>query len=206
MRKYPKFLITLFLFFFSITTLAATAEQELNSLLSNFHSMSANFTQKTFTKNGAAKASNGNMALQRPGKFRWEIFQPNHQIIIADGQYLWVYDVELEQAIRKNLNQDANSPAILLSGSTSAIADRFAIQNLDQQGNSKIFHLMPKVNQDMFQRVDIQFQNGKLSQMAVIDNLGQKNVFYFSNVVTNPSLNASLFRFQPQSKVDVVKE
>jgi outer membrane lipoprotein carrier protein len=167
--------------------------------------MSATFAQKTIVKNGVTKSSSGTMALKRPGKFRWEITQPNHQIIVADGQYLWIYDVDLEQATRRNLN-DANSPAILLSGSTAALEDRFNVENLETKGTKKIFHLKPKTEQDMFQNVDIQFNNGKLAQMSVFDNLGQKNIFYFNNVKINPSLSSSLFQFKAPTGVDLIKE
>lgn len=204
--KLLKSCFSFFVLFFSYTVLASTPAEQLNTLLSNFHSMSSNFSQKTMVKSGVTKSSAGTMALQRPGKFRWEITNPNHQVIIADGRYLWIYDVDLEQASKKDLNKDSNSPAILLSGSTKAIEQRFTINDFENKGNTTTFHLKPKTDQDMFQRVDIVFKNNVLNQMAVIDNLGQKNVFSFADVKINPSLSAALFKFKAPSGVDIIKD
>ncbi len=204
--KQFKYFLSFLLLIFCINTLAATPSEQLNTLLSNFHAMSANFSQKTVVKNGVTKSSVGTMALKRPGKFRWEITQPNHQIIVADGQYLWIYDVDLEQATKRDLSKDSNSPALLLSGSTSALEERFGIENYQVKGKKKTFQLKPKTDQDMFQKVVIVFDNEQLSQMSVSDNLGQKNIFSFSNVKINPALSATLFQFHPPQGVDVIKD
>jgi outer membrane lipoprotein carrier protein len=204
--KQLKYYLSFFLLIFSFNILAATPFEQLDTLLSNFHAMSANFAQKTVVKNGVTKSSAGTMALKRPGKFRWEITQPNHQIVIADGRYLWIYDVDLEQATKRDLSKDSNSPALLLSGSTSALEQRFEIENFQTKGSKKTFQLKPKSDQDMFQKVMIVFDNDQLSQMSVIDSLGQKNIFSFSGVKINPTLSATLFQFHPPKGVDVIQD
>lgn len=198
--------LSAWLLFCSLSAFASSPAEQLDQLLSNFHAMSANFVQRTAVKNGAGKSSSGKMALKRPGKFRWEITKPNHQVIIADDQYLWIYDVDLEQATRKDINKDTSNSAILLSGSTRAIEQRFIIANFETRGDSRIFQLKPKSSQDMFQQVDLIFTNGNLSAMSVIDNLGQRNTFSFTNVKINPSLGSNLFQFTAPRGVDVVKE
>lgn len=197
-----------FMFFMWLITFSAVAQttsERLNDLLSNFKSMSADFQQTAVIKKAVAKKSNGTMALQRPGKFRWEVTAPNHQVIIADGQNLWIYDVDLEQATKQSLSKDKHSPAILLSGSTAALEDRFTIVDSKEEGDSSVFKLKPKQDHDMIQLIELQFENKKLSQMSVIDNLGQKNVFYFSNVKVNPALSANLFQFHAPHGVDIIK-
>ncbi|MBA2655152.1 MAG: outer membrane lipoprotein chaperone LolA [Gammaproteobacteria bacterium] len=202
MQKIKGFLLGVILF--SSSAMADTASQQLDKFLSNFHSMSANFQQTSIIKKSTAKKSIGTMALERPGKFRWEITSPNRQVIIADGKYLWIYDVDLEQATKQSLGKDAHSPAILLSGSTAALEERFNIIDSKQEGSKVIFNLKPKRSQDMVQRVELVFENDKLHQMSVIDNLGQKNIFTFSNVKINPSLATSLFQFHAPKGVDII--
>ena len=41
------------------------------------------------------------MALERPGRFRWQTKEPMEQLVVADGQKMWVYDVDLEQVTVK---------------------------------------------------------------------------------------------------------
>jgi outer membrane lipoprotein carrier protein len=203
--KQIKSCFTLLLLLFSATALTQTPTEQLDSLLSSFKTMNANFQQTAIVKKGANKTSSGRMALQRPGKFRWEITSPNHQLIIADGKYLWIYDVDLEQASKQRLTKDAHSPAILLSGSSEALRQRFLLQSASTHGESTIFQLQPKDNQDLVRNIELQFVNNKLSQMSVIDNLGQKNIFYFSNVAVNSTLPSSLFVFHPPKGVDVIQ-
>lgn len=198
-------ILLLLLIFIASDSLAESPQEQLNSLLSTFKSMSANFTQTAIVKKKIAKTSSGTMALQRPGKFHWEITTPNHQVIIADGKYLWIYDVDLEQATQRSLAKDPHSPASLLSGSTAALENRFTIIDSKEKGNQNTFQLKPKSGQEMVQQIELQFTDHKLSQMAVIDNLGTRNVFSFNNVKVNPSLANSLFRFNAPKGVDIIR-
>ena len=60
---------------------------DLASLLNNIHSMRATFIQTTYDNyNKPIQKSYGRMALQRPGKFRWEVTKPIPQIIIANAK------------------------------------------------------------------------------------------------------------------------
>jgi outer membrane lipoprotein carrier protein len=200
-----KWLMSVIFIFTSLAAFAQNSQAQLNDLLSHFQSMSAHFTQQSITKKGSPKNSSGTMALQRPGKFRWEITQPNHQVIIADGKYLWIYDVDLEQATRQVLTKDTNSPAVLLSGSSDAIEQRFVIDNFMQEGSQLFFKLKPKGKQDMLQWVELTFVDKKLNQMAVVDHLEQRNVFQFTQVEINPPLAKKLFQFHAPRGVDIIQ-
>ncbi len=60
--------------------------------------------------------SYGKMALERPGKFRWEVTKPIPQLIIANEAKLWIYDPDLEQVtIRRLKVTSGETPALLLS-------------------------------------------------------------------------------------------
>jgi outer membrane lipoprotein carrier protein len=203
--KYFRKILLLILFISAPTVFAEPDSHQLKSLLSAYKSISADFTQKAYIKKKVSKTSSGTMALQRPGKFRWEITTPNHQSIIADGKNLWIYDVDLEQATKTSLTKDAHSPAILLSGSNDALEERFTLIDSDKAGDLETFRLRPKNNQDMVQQVEIKFDHQKLSEMSVTDNLGQKNVFYFTHVKINPSLSHQLFEFKAPKGVDVIQ-
>ena len=37
------------------------------------------------------------MALQRPGKFRWEVTNLSPQTVSANGNTLWIYDPDLNK-------------------------------------------------------------------------------------------------------------
>ncbi len=204
-----KRLITIFalLCFASVAWGDTASSEELASLLSSFHGMSAEFKQATSGgKGNPGQISTGRMALQRPGKFRWEVTQPNPQLLIADGHYLWIYDIDLEQATRQGLDSNnASSPASLLSGSVASLQNRFQVTRLSATANTTGFHLKPNSGNDMFQWIELYFTSGKLTKMLLRDNLGSLNTFTFSQVQINPALSASLFHFKPPKGVEVIK-
>lgn len=182
-------------------------QQELTSLLSQFNAMSAQFTQIVYdAKKRPLQTSSGTMALQRPGKFRWEVTQPNPQLLIANGKFLWIYDKDLAQATRQKFDaSNSNSAAMLLSGSVADVQTRFNITYPKKNpGPGQWFLLTPQHNKDMFQWVQLHFVNGVLASMRLADNLDTLTDFQFRKVVINPSLNAKLFTFKAPKGVAVI--
>jgi outer membrane lipoprotein carrier protein len=57
------------------------------------------------------------VAISRPGKLRWDIQKPYPQLVVGDGEKIWIYDTELKQVtVRKAGQAISGSPAALLSG------------------------------------------------------------------------------------------
>lgn len=190
------------------TVRAATPSEDLTSLLSSFQGMRAEFKQVAIGgKSKSKEITTGDMALQRPGKFRWDVKQPNPQLLIADGHYLWIYDADLQQATRQSLDvNNANSPASLLSGSITSLQNRFIVTGLPQSNMLNGFRLKPKSDNDMFDWIELYFsKDKKLTKMLLKDNLGTLNTFYFNNVQINPSLSKNLFKFKAPKGVEVIK-
>ena len=50
----------------------------------------------------ATKDSTGTFSFQRPGKFRWTYEKPFEQVIVGDGDRLWIYDKDLNQEARRS--------------------------------------------------------------------------------------------------------
>jgi outer membrane lipoprotein carrier protein len=198
-------LLSIFLLY--LAPVHANTPDELSQLLANFQSMQADFNQTVYDKRQKpVQKSVGDMALKRPGQFRWETKSPIPQLLLTDGNYVWIYDVDLEQATRQkaDTNNDSN-PASLLSGSTQSIERRFDVSDVQRPGKEKWFKLVPKDNSDIFQWIELGFVDGKLSTMKLNDRLGTLSIFSFSNVRINPSLKADLFNFQAPKGVEVLK-
>jgi outer membrane lipoprotein carrier protein len=198
-------LLTIFLS--SPIALIATPADQLSKLLANFQSMTANFEQVVYDENSAPlQTSTGNMALKRPGKFLWKTQEPIPQLLLTNGDVLWIYDIDLEQATEQKMDTDNESnPASLLSGSIHSIEQRFAVSDVNKPGNEKWFRLAPKDDSDMFQWIELGFLNGKLQSMVLNDKLGTLSNFTFSNVKINPNLNTSMFNFKAPARVEVLK-
>ncbi|WP_342147426.1 outer membrane lipoprotein chaperone LolA [Rickettsiella endosymbiont of Aleochara curtula] len=181
------------------------AEDQLSQLLNNLQTSKANFTQTVMNSRGQIlQQLTGKMAIQRPGRFRWEVMQPNRQLLIADGQRIWFYDIDLQQiSIQTQKSADTDSPAALLSDSPKNLTQQFTIHPLmDVQG----FTLFPKNKNALFQSITLIFEKNRLREMRLTDKLGQQTVINFSQVELNPHLSAQTFHFiMPTDKnIDVV--
>lgn len=176
--------------------------QQLRARLDSLGSMRASFIQKVTDSHGRLlQSSVGSMALARPGKFRWEISKPMHQIIIADGENMWIYDVDLKQVTVKRLRQGMENPALFLTGYTKDLGRYF---NIAQDAES--FQLIPKRQGSDFREIIFKFESNQLLQMKFTDHLGQRSVLNFQKVEVNQTLPRSLFIMKVPNGVDVIRE
>lgn len=179
------------------------AAKRLNSLLTNTKSMTANFTQTT--KGGSSGTFKGSMSVQRPNNFRWETKSPSQQLIVANGSSMWIYDKDLEQATKQAVDsQVGNTPALLLSGDPSKIAQNFKITQ--PYANKNYYVLYPKSGDASFKNLSMSFSGGKPVMMVLNDTLGQTTSIKFSNIKLNPSISSSQFKFTPPKGVDVINQ
>lgn len=188
---------------------AASATERLMDFFNNVQSMHARFTQ-TVSAHGFAdkETSKGVFQLLRPGKFRWDYEQPYQQQIIADGNKLWVYDVDMDQVIVKPLNMVlGQTPAVLLSG-TASLTDRFDIQDVPERSEQGLawVQLRPKDTESSYEKLLLGFSQENIQAMELVDNFGQVTWLQFSNLQRNPKIEPKIFQFQPPPGVDVLGE
>ncbi len=201
--QFKPFFLALMLYLVSSQVLAA---DQLDHLLNNLQTSRANFTQTVMNSRGQIlQQLSGKMAIRRPGQFRWEVMQPNRQLLIADGQRIWFYDLGLQQiTVQKQKTANTDSPAALLSDSPKNLTRQFVIYPLmDIQG----FTLFPKNKNALFQSITLIFEKDRLQEMRLTDKLDQHTVINFSQVELNPHLPAQTFHFvMPKDKnIDIVK-
>src|SRR5580704_14348669 len=102
---------------FSGFVFSQTSAELLQTKLNAIRSMTANFNQVVKAKNREVSRSSGIMALERPGRFRWQTKSPMEQLVVADGQKMWIYDVDLEQVtVKKQGKGLGGTAALFLSG------------------------------------------------------------------------------------------
>ncbi len=183
------------------------AGQNLNRLLTAVSSMSASFEQVVLDGGGTRlQQSQGELVLARPGKFRWRTEEPFPQLLVSNGQTLWIYDQDLEQVTQQVVDHRlTNTPALLLSGDLQSLQQSFDIQG-PVEGDTGLFRLQPVDPEAMFAILRILFENGVPMEMQLEDNLGQKTSLYFSNLQLNPEVGDEQFEFQVPDGVDLIAE
>ncbi|HXZ96382.1 MAG TPA: outer membrane lipoprotein chaperone LolA [Burkholderiales bacterium] len=185
----------------------ASSIDSLKEFIQHSATGKAQFNQELFDKNGhSVQKSSGTMEFSRPGKFRWSYEKPYAQLIVGDGEKLWVYDPELNQVTVKKLDQAlGESPAALLAGSNEIEKD-FRLKDDGTRNGLEWLQALPKTQESSFESIRMGFNKSGLQVMELRDRFGQTTVLHFSDLERNPRLNPELFKFTPPKGADIVGE
>ncbi|WP_394236733.1 outer membrane lipoprotein chaperone LolA [Pseudomonas anguilliseptica] len=196
----------------SFTNVAAMADDEvavqrLTELLNQAQTISARFSQLTLDGSGTQlQETAGQLALKRPGLFRWHTDAPMEQLLVSNGEKVWLYDPDLQQVTIQTLDQRlTHTPALLLSGDVSKIRENFDISH-NEGGNVVDFILKPKSKDTLFDSLRLSFRNKVLNDMQLIDSIGQRTNILFLNVKMNEPQDDAQFTFEIPAGADVIQE
>lgn len=206
MKFVQKTLLTAAIAIFPLLAEAGALDQ-LHQFLQNTRTLKAEFAQTVIGKNGRKpQQSSGLVAISRPGKLRWEIVKPYPQLVVGDGDKIWIYDPELQQVtVRKAGQAISGSPAALLSGNND-LEKNFTLKEAGEAEGMLWLEATPKNGDSGFDKVRLGFASSDLKAMELQDSFGQTTLIRFSKVERNPVLAAGTFKFTPPAGVDVVGE
>ena len=183
------------------------AQPILDNFLKNLSSLHAQFEQQLFNETGKLiETSQGQMYIKRPNQFRWDYQKPYQQLIVADGENVWIYDPDLEQVTMKKLTKALGKTPALLLTSNRPIEEDFFVNPLPAKADITRLELLPKDAQAQFDSIRLNFRGDTLLGFELVDNLGQTTLITFKQVERNQKLEESLFIFTPPAGVDVVTE
>ena len=195
----------------SALTLSAAVRADGLAQLKAFNE-TTNSGKTTFTQTVAAKGqaqpkeSKGTFSFQRPGKFRWAYEKPFEQLIVGDGERLWVYDRDLNQVIVRKLDLALGStPAALLAGD-SALEQNFDLVDAGKGDGLEYVEAKPRSPDTGFERVRIGFADSLPRTMELKDAFGNVTTLTFGSLERNSAQDAGQFRFVPPKGADVVGE
>jgi len=185
----------------------AASLERYKDFLNGTQSARAAFDQKVVDRNGKlVQETRGTFVFQRPGRFRWVYAKPADQVIVGDGQRVWIYDRQLNQVtVRKMSAALGSTPAALLAGS-SGIEQSFVLSDAGAKDGLEWMDARPKDREAGFERVRMGFGEGGLQAMELTDNFGQTTFLRFSKLERNPKVNPNEFRFDPPKGADVLGE
>jgi len=183
----------------------SAGETAFDIFLRDTQTLTADFTQTIYDNlGGEVEQSQGTMAMQRPNRFHWRYAGDDEQLIIADGDTLWIYDAVLEQATRAPLDDAlADTPALLLSGNAE-YRDGFDVVESGTRAKHSWIVLAPKRAETDFRLIRLDFTAGTLQAMILEDSLSQRTEITFDNVAVNAELATTLFTFTAPAGVDVI--
>ena len=196
-------LIGLGCFLVSLVASAAPIES-LARLLEPYRVFSADFKQSTLDPEGSPiNQMTGELAIASQSTFYWKTNPPFSQVIVADGEVLWVFDEDLYQVQVRPLDDAlAASPAAILSGDLEMLGSRFQVTE-DRFATMAVYQLEPRATDEVTRQIVLRFDGSRLLDLAIEDALGNRSLVTLTAVMQGKPSNA-LFQFTPPEGVDVI--
>ncbi len=179
----------------------------LEAFLGSVRTLTAQFSQDVVDADGRlVESAQGDMALARPGRFRWDYREPYERVVVADGTRLWLYEADLEQVTVRALGAGlGETPAALLTGERSAL-ERFERVSEWSGEDLAWVKLRPRAADADFESVTIGFAGRTPVRLELADRLGQQTRIVLTDVRLDAPVPDARFRFEPPPGVDVIRE
>jgi outer membrane lipoprotein carrier protein len=183
----------------------ASGLDALHSFIAATASAQGEFEQKVYDrKHKLTQEASGTLAFSRPGRFRWTYAKPYAQLIVGDGEKVWVYDEDLNQVTVRRLDRALGStPAALLAGSNE-IERAFKLSDREQKDGLEWVEAVPREKESNFETIRMGFGFSGLEIMELADSFGQTTMLRFTSLRRNPKLDQALFKFVPPKGADVI--
>ncbi len=167
---------------------------------------SAQFSQTVSSPDGKRKkSSSGSFEFQRPNQFRFAYSKPFEQTIVGDGQKVWIFDPDLNQASSRKMDSALGAtPAALLAG--NSLERDFVLKALPAEAGLDWVQATPRQADSALQNLKIGFKGRELAAIDVVDGFGQRSLLQFSAVATNIALPAERFRFVLPAGADLIEQ
>ena len=160
-----------------------------------------------------SKTSSGTFEFSRPNRFKFLYKKPFEQSIVADGQTLWLYDVDLNQVTARQQSQALGStPAAVIAAAPDlrALQADFTLAAAPDKDGLQWVTATPKAREGQLQTIRVGFRVGEktpeLAALEILDNFGQRSLLTFSRVEVNPRLPFDTFQFKPPKGADVIRQ
>ena len=196
------------------TLAVAGGLESLDQFVKTVKSGRAEFTQSVTAppKDGVLarpKNSAGSFEFARPNRFRFVYRKPFEQTIVADGQTLWLYDVDLNQVTARQQAQAlSTTPAALIASAADvrALQNDFTLADAPARDGLQWVLATPKARDGQLQSVQLGFRGLELVALEILDSFGQRSVLTFSAFQTNSPVEASSFQFKPPAGADLIRQ
>jgi len=164
--------------------------------LARVKGFSCTFEQSIVFTDGEKQLYSGELAVARPGKFRWQYNTPYQQLYISNGEGVWLYEPDLMQAQWLD-GLDAVDPVVMRLLNGEVKGDEITL--LGSPGEKYTYHIRIGDTQDVW----LALSDGMPAWIESRDALGNRNRITLLHIKKQQP-NESLFHFDVPQGVDVI--
>ena len=205
------------LFFLGSVGQPVAEEKDLLQLIQkqyqSIRNFSGNFIQyshRADTETGPKKAE-GLINFKRPGKMRWLYEAPEEQLLVTNGQTMWLYDPLLENVTIQKLEKITEGTALsFLLGLGNLQADfihRGISKNLLIGQDGLILELEPKKSTAnlAFIQLNVHPETYNLQSIALMDQQNNYRTIQLINMKYNLEIEDIFFEFTVTNDMEVIE-
>jgi len=215
MKKYLLILSFFFLGGVSAQTFAGEANllQLIQTQYQSILSFSGHFKQTSFRANSeiVPRTAEGEVSYKRPGKMRWLYAPPEEQLLVTNGETLWLYDTLLEnvtiQKLEKLTDGTALSFLLGLGDLNEDFKRRKISKSLLKNPQGLIVELEPhqETANLAFIQLEVDPENYNLRTIALMDQQGNYRTITLESMSYNLALEDEFFEFEVSAEMEVIE-
>jgi outer membrane lipoprotein carrier protein len=193
---------------------AAYAGTDLTALLKGVEdrynraqTLQVHFEQTYEAPQRAPRTESGELFLRKPGRMHWRYSQPAGKLFVSDGKYVYLYTPANNRVERTKVKEsdDMRAPLAFLLGKLNFERDFKRFTYHSGEGGTWVAG-EPRSAKAPFTKVEFLVSPSyEIRQLIVAEEGGSSMEFHFDQEKVNPTLAASLFRFQPPPGAEVVE-
>lgn len=169
--------------------------------------MSSEFVQTVSIHGRERMREAGTLFLRRPGLMRWQYIEPDGKLLVSDGEVMSLYNPRTNQVRRFAVEQsgDLRAPLAFLLG-RMRLDRQFRDLRIETIEGRDALVGDGRTGRESYYRVEFYYNaRFSLTRLRVFGRDESITEFQFRDEEINPSLERSLFRFNPPPGADVLE-
>ena len=194
----------------------AVEDNLLQLIQKQYHSIlsfSGHFRQISFRANSenTPRKAEGEVSYKRPGKMRWLYDSPEEQLLVTNGETLWLYDTLLENVTIQKLEKLTDGTALSFLLGLGDLNEDFKRRNIskflikNQQGLTVELEPIKDTANLAFIQLEVDPGNYNLRTIALMDQQSNYRIISFESMSYNLELEDEFFEFDVSVDMEVIE-
>jgi outer membrane lipoprotein carrier protein len=177
----------------------------------NTRDLHARFEQVVETGTGRKRMATGDVWLKKPGRMRWDYQKPDKKLMVADGETLWIYEPDDQQAFRQSMTASSLPSSVSFLFGKGRLTEEFEITRENQPGigvaGEVVLKLVPRqaTAQYRYLLFLVDDKTAMVTGTVVYDQQGGQSRISFHDVEVNRGVPDNKFQFKPPAGTRILQ-